>query len=760
MANQQYTTYREYIDLQDMSGSSLAEPSMKGAMYYGTSSFRMNDALDVDGTFDCTGKITTDAGIEGASLVLAAGATVTAIADEDNMASNSATKLATQQSIKAYVDAQVTAQDLDFQGDSGGALSIDLDSETLDIAGGTGIDTAGSLNTLTVAIDSTVATLTGTQTFTNKTLTSPDVNAPDIDGGTIDGATIATSDVTVGASKTLDVSAGTLTTSAAQNLAIMQAAAANVDIGAYEMRASTFESDVSTGTAPLVVASTTEVANLNAASLSGADWDAPLAIGGTTPAAGSFAALVGTTATFSGDLTANANSTFGNASSDVITCTGQLTASQGAKFSAAISGSGKAEFGGNLTIGPSQYGLTTAGAAKIASMSANWTNAGRTVADMGIVTTMDLNGGTIDGATIATSDVTVGASKTLDVSAGTFTTSVAQNLAKLTSGIANNDRDQDFGAFEVRAQTFESDVSTGTAPLVVASTTNVANLNASSLNGATMASPGAIGGTSAAAGTFAALVGTSLSVSDGNITNVGVLEADTIQSDADAAGLNINFDGNTGTNKLSLADNLASALDITQGANSYIKFDSTDGDEALSFGTTPIVEFLSTGGSTGDADFSVSGYAQFAGIVEVDGALDCDSTSTFAGLATLAAGATLSGGDLTVTSGDITCSSTSSEVKAGSFVTYSDAALKTNVETVDNAMDMIQGLRGVSYDLKANGTREYGFIAQEVNEILPEVVSTSGNLMGIDYTRITSLLVEAVKTQQAEIIALQEKLDK
>ena len=80
------------------------------------------------------------------------GATVTGIKDEDNMASNDANKLATQQSIKAYVDAQVTAQDLDFQGDSGGALSIDLDSETLDIAGGTNITTAGSGNTVTVNI--------------------------------------------------------------------------------------------------------------------------------------------------------------------------------------------------------------------------------------------------------------------------------------------------------------------------------------------------------------------------------------------------------------------------------------------------------------------------------------------------------------------------------------------------------------------------------------------------------------------------------
>ena len=99
--------------------------------------------------------------------------TVTDILDEDTLSSDSATALATQQSIKAYVDAQVTAQDLDFQGDSGGALSIDLDSESLTIAGGTGIDTTGSGNTLTVDIDSTVATLTGTQTLTNKTLTTP-----------------------------------------------------------------------------------------------------------------------------------------------------------------------------------------------------------------------------------------------------------------------------------------------------------------------------------------------------------------------------------------------------------------------------------------------------------------------------------------------------------------------------------------------------------------------------------------------------------
>ncbi len=112
------------------------------------------------------------------SPVINTGVSGSAILDSDVMSGANDTTLATSESIKAYVDAQVTASDLDFQGDSGGALSIDLDSETLDIAGGTGIDTTGSGNEVSVAIDSTVTTLTGSQTLTNKTLTAPTLTTP------------------------------------------------------------------------------------------------------------------------------------------------------------------------------------------------------------------------------------------------------------------------------------------------------------------------------------------------------------------------------------------------------------------------------------------------------------------------------------------------------------------------------------------------------------------------------------------------------
>jgi len=92
------------------------------------------------------------------------------VLDSDTMSGASATTLATSESIKAYVDSQVTAQDLDFQGDAGGALSIDLDSETLILAGGTGITTTGSNNTMTFAVDAAQSGITSLGDLTGLTI--------------------------------------------------------------------------------------------------------------------------------------------------------------------------------------------------------------------------------------------------------------------------------------------------------------------------------------------------------------------------------------------------------------------------------------------------------------------------------------------------------------------------------------------------------------------------------------------------------------
>jgi len=71
--------------------------------------------------------------------------------------SDNDTSLPTTAAVKDYVDNQITAQDLDFQADTGGALSIDLDSELLTVSGGTGVATTGSGNAITVnTVDSEI----------------------------------------------------------------------------------------------------------------------------------------------------------------------------------------------------------------------------------------------------------------------------------------------------------------------------------------------------------------------------------------------------------------------------------------------------------------------------------------------------------------------------------------------------------------------------------------------------------------------------
>ena len=137
------------------------------------------NAIDANGGIDVAG-VSTIANLKVGSV------TVTHIRDEDNMASNSDTSLATQQSIKAYVDSQVTAQDLDVAGDSGTG-AVDLDSQSLTIAGTANeIETSASGQTITIGLPNDVTvgaalTVTGASTFTGNIDANGDL---DVDGHT------------------------------------------------------------------------------------------------------------------------------------------------------------------------------------------------------------------------------------------------------------------------------------------------------------------------------------------------------------------------------------------------------------------------------------------------------------------------------------------------------------------------------------------------------------------------------------------------
>ena len=80
-----------------------------------------------------------------------------------------------------------------------------------------------------------------------------------------------------------------------------------------------------------------------------------------------------------------------------------------------------------------------------------------------------------------------------------------------------------------------------------------------------------------------------------------------------------------------------------------------------------------------------------------------------------------------------------------------------------SAVETISKLKGVSYSWKDTGKKDFGFIAEEVGKVLPEIVEWSADPQyanTMDYTRIISFLVEAVKEQQKKIDLLSEKLDK
>ena len=123
-------------------------------------------------TFDANGTGNSLSNVEVADFAAAS-----IVTESEGIGSNdNDTTLPTSAAVKDYVDTQITAEDLDITTDSG-TIAIDLDSETLTVSGGTGIDSSATGNAVTVAIDSTVATLAGSQTLTNKTLTTPIVNA-------------------------------------------------------------------------------------------------------------------------------------------------------------------------------------------------------------------------------------------------------------------------------------------------------------------------------------------------------------------------------------------------------------------------------------------------------------------------------------------------------------------------------------------------------------------------------------------------------
>ena len=89
----------------------------------------------------------------------------------------------------------------------------------------------------------------------------------------------------------------------------------------------------------------------------------------------------------------------------------------------------------------------------------------------------------------------------------------------------------------------------------------------------------------------------------------------------------------------------------------------------------------------------------------------------------------------------------------GNITAYSDATLKTEIHTINDALGIVGKLRGVNYKWLSNGQEDIGVIAQEVQQVVPEVIKeTEDGIKTVDYGRLVSVLINAVNE-------LNEKLD-
>ena len=111
---------------------------------------------------------------------------------------------------------------------------------------------------------------------------------------------------------------------------------------------------------------------------------------------------------------------------------------------------------------------------------------------------------------------------------------------------------------------------------------------------------------------------------------------------------------------------------------------------------------------------------------------------------------------LVVTGGNVT---TQGQFTASNNVTaYSDLRLKENIQTIENALEMVKNMRGITFNTIKDGTKGAGFVAQEMREVFPDVVYEDyAGFLHIAYGNITAVLVNAVKELAEKVEKLENR---
>jgi hypothetical protein len=303
----------------------------------------------------------------------------------------------------------------------------------------------------------------------------------------------------------------------------------------------------------------------------------------------------------------------------------------------------------------------------------------------------------------------------------------------------------------VSAGQFISTVTSGTAPLVVLSDTQVTNLNASFLRGKLPPTGDIVGTTDTQTLTNKTL--TSPTINTAIIGSVG-----------------ITFNGSTsGTTILKASATASGTLTLPAATDTLVGKNTTDTltNKSIAAGSNTITGLTNTNlsGSAGIsnanlANSTISGVSLGSNLETltftdylISGANYDGSTARTVSVA----GTSVSTGNTLVArdaSGDFTAGS----ITATQYTSTSDISLKENVSTIENALEKVLSLRGVEYDRVESGEHQIGVIAQEVEKIIPEVVY-GNEIKSVAYANIVALLIEAIKEQQKEIEELKKRLN-
>jgi trimeric autotransporter adhesin len=219
---------------------------------------------------------------------------------------------------------------------------------------------------------------------------------------------------------------------------------------------------------------------------------------------------------------------------------------------------------------------------------------------------------------------------------------------------------------------------------------------------------------------------------------------------------------NTGTGNEALYFNTTGGFNTASGTSALQQ--NTTGSDNTASGYLSLLwnttGSLNTGLGAGAGPDSKSNNLSYATAVGA-GAVVSQSNALVLGGA-LGSGANVNVGIGTATPANVfTIAQGAGSAIADGWSTYSSRRWKTNIQTLDDALGKVEQLRGVSYELKANGKHEVGVIAEEVGAVVPEVVTWDKNgtdAQGVDYSRLTALLIEATKEQQALIQQQQEQI--